>query len=208
MIKTAFVGLSLAATLFSACGSIPQEDRSLKGHYIYRSKGLNKRFIDSDDPLGRNMIFADVLEHAENDSFIIVRQRPSSKYLKYHLGFYLYARYIAYTAWLRDTGIVNTQDGRFMKGFIETDSVNYRLFKQRNVTERNNTKDKGLELAIADSIINHDPYYKQIAYGKDDNYWIIRLSKDSLLGPFSKTGYLQERKVLAIPGGLTLGSDE
>ncbi|HEX9511548.1 MAG TPA: hypothetical protein VF939_13760 [Puia sp.] len=190
-----------------ACQSIKKEDKQLASHYIYRSKGLDKRFIDPQNALGKNIIYADVTDYASSDSFILVRQKPSDRYLKNHLGFYLYFRFLAYADYLRNPSVVNTEDGRFMKGFIETDSINYQLFMHRQASENNTAKDKDIEWAIADSLIHYDPYYKKIASG-EDNYWILQLSADTLLGPFSKAAYGQERKLLRIPENLKLKSEE
>ena len=192
--------------LLPGCQSIKKEDRKLNSHYTYRSTGLDKRYIDPQNALGKNLIYADVVDYISSDSFILVRQRPSDKYLKNHLGFYLYFRFLIYADYLRNPANVDTDDNRVNKQFVQTDSINYRLFTARGATEKQTAADKTIELAIADSLIHNDPYYKKIASG-EDNYWIIRLSTDTLLGPFSKEAYLQERNLLSVPAKLTLKSD-
>jgi hypothetical protein len=205
--KKTVIRILIVLAALPACQSIKKEDKQLAGHYIYRSKGLDKRFIDPQNALGKNIIYADVIDYASSDSFILVQQKPSDKYLKNHLGFYLYFRFLAYADYLRNPSVVNTEDGKFMKGFIETDSINYQLFMHRQASEKNTAKDKEIGLAIADSLIHNDPGYKKIASG-EDNYWILRLAADRLLGPFSKAAYMQERKQLSIPGDLKLKSEE
>jgi len=191
--------------LLPGCQSIKKEDRKLNSHYTYRSTGLDKRYIDPQNALGKNLIYADVVDYISSDSFILVRQRPSDKYLKNHLGFYLYFRFLIYADYLRNPANIDTDD-RVNRQFVQTDSINYRLFTARGATEKQTAADKTIELAIADSLIHNDPYYKKIASG-EDNYWIIRLSTDTLLGPFSKEAYLQERNLLSVPAKLTLKSD-
>lgn len=205
--KKTLGSLFIVLAAMQACQSVKKEEKQLASHYTYRSKGLDKRFIDPQNALGKNIIYADVIDYASSDSFILVRQKPSDKYLKNHLGFYLYFRFLAYADYLRNPAVVNTEDGRFMKGFIETDSMNYKLFMHRQASEKNTAKDEDIELAIADSLIHNDPYYKKIAFG-EDNYWILQLSADTLSGPLSKDAYLQERKLLRIPDSLKLKSEE
>lgn len=197
----------MVLALLPGCQSIKKEDKKLASHYTYRSSGLDKRFIDPQNALGKNIIYADVVDYVSSDSFILARQRPSDKYLKNHLGFYLYFRFLIYADYLRNPANVDSDDTRVNKQFVQTDSINYRLFKTRGATEQNTATDKNIELAIADSLINNDSYYKKIASG-EDNYWIIRISTDTLLGPFSRDAYLQERNLLHIPAELTLKSDK
>ena len=201
--------LLFVAVLLPACeGVVKKEDVKLPGHYTYRSTGKDKRYIDPQNGLGMNIIYADVVDYVSNDSFILVRQTPSSKYLKNHLGFYLYFRYIIYADYLRNPLNVDTSsDDQINKEFVKKDSINYRIFLQRQASEKNTDVDKAIEVRIADSLIQHDPYYHTIAYGEEDNYWILRLSKDTLLGPFSKEAYRQERLSLPIPAGLKLKSE-
>ncbi|MES1160393.1 MAG: hypothetical protein ABUM51_06540 [Bacteroidota bacterium] len=207
--KNISYNLLFAVMLLPACQeNIKKEDVKLPGHYTYRSTGKDKRYIDPQNGLGLNIVYADVVDYAGNDSFILVRQKPSSKYLKNHLGFYLYFRYIIYADYLRNPRNVDTADAdEVNKEFVKRDSINYKLFLYRQASEKNTDLDKAIEVSIADSLIQHDPYYHKIAYGEGDNYWILRLSKDTLLGPFSKEAYQQERKSLSIPPGLKLKSE-
>jgi len=204
--RTTLLKIAVVLALLTGCQSIKKEDKKLAGHYTYRSTGLDKRFIDPQNALGKNIIYADVVDYVSSDSFILVRQRPSDKYLKNHLGFYLYFRFLIYADYLRNPANIDTDDNRVNKPFVQTDSVNYRLFRARGATEQQTAADKNIELAIADSLIHNDPYYKKIASG-EDNYWIIRLSADTLLGPFSKEAYLQERNLLHIPAEIALKAD-
>ena len=210
-----FSNVAVSLLLLPACqglvknDDVKKEDVKLPSHYTYRSMGKDKRYIDPQNGLGMNIIYADVVEYASNDSFILVRQKPSSKYLKNHLGFYLYFRYLIYADYLRNPRNVDTANAdEVNKEFVKKDSINYRLFLQRQASEKNTDLDKAIEVAIADSLIHHDPYYHRIAFGEEDNYWILQLSTDTLLGPFPKKVYQQERELLHIPAGLKLKSDQ
>ncbi len=205
--KNLFTLLIILVALPACHPTIKQEEKKLISHYTFRSRGLDKRFIDAENNFGRNVIYADVTDYASSDSFILAQQKPSVKYLKNHVGFYLYFRYLIYSDYLRHPAIINEEDNRSMKWRIEGDSINYQLFLARHASEKSTAADKAIQEAIADSLINHDPYYKKISSG-ETNYWIIQISTDSLLGPFSKTAYLQERKLLHIPADLTLKSEE
>lgn len=50
----------------------------------------------------------------------------------------------------------------------------------------------------ADSILNHDPYYKLI-FAHKINYWIIANKSKEVLGPLTKEEYKNKRKELKIP---------
>ncbi|HTI09261.1 MAG TPA: hypothetical protein VL832_11920 [Puia sp.] len=208
--RRSFSNLWFVLLLLPACqADVKKEDIKLPGHYTYRSAGKDKRYIDPQNGVGMNIIYADVVDYASNDSFILVRQKPSSKYFKNHLGFYLYFRYLIYADYLRNPRNVDTADaGLVNKEFVKKDSINYKLFLQRQASEKNTDQDKAIEVAIADSLIHHDPYYRKVAFGEEDNFWIIRLSTDTLLGPYSKGGYQQEREVLHVPASLKLKSEE
>ena len=207
--RRSFSNLWFVLLILPSCQSeVKKEDVKLAGHYTFRSAGMDKRTIDPQNGLGMNIIYADVVEYASSDSFILARQKPSSKYFKNHLGFYLYFRYLIYADYLRNPlNVDTTTDDQVNKEFVKKDSINYKLFLERRASEKNTDRDKAIEVEIADSLINHDPTYHKIAFG-EDNYWIIRLSTDSLSGPYSKEAYQQERALLHVPASLKLKSEE
>lgn len=184
--------------LFASCNEFSQDYIELSGLYFFRNKGAHKRSINSQNGLSKNVIYADVIDYKSNDSFIVAQQIPNLINYKYELGSSLYLRYIAYADYLRNPKIINSNLGRFYKGTIENDSINYKIFLNKGASEKNSIQDINLEEEIADSLLKNDPKYKKIVYSKE-NYWIIRISKDTLLGPLSKSEYLSERELLHIP---------
>ena len=175
------------------------EDRILTAHgYLYDSKGENGRCIYSQNTAGKTFIFGDITDYFASDSFILARQIPSKTFYKNFLGFTLYQRFLARESYLGASPVERMTDSLRFVAVAKDDSINYGLFKARGASDQNTAKDSKIYQDIADSLLEHDPWYQKIL-SADENYWIIQISKDTLFGPFSKAEYLKEKVRLHIP---------
>lgn len=191
---------------FSSCHY--HETIRLSGHSYYISGGLyNRRIFSENSLLYKTSIYSDVVAYDYDENYIIVKQLPTTHYASIHIGFDLYNRYTTYASYLADTNIFNKKEWSSLKGHIESDSVNYRIFHSRGASLENDSMDIHISHSIADSLIHNDPYYKNI-YSRSENYWIIINVRDSLIGPLTKEEFLIQRKQLNIPDKLDFEKEQ
>jgi hypothetical protein len=190
-----------------ACNEFDTDSKDLNGRYYFQNKGVNGGTIHFHNAASKNIIYADVVDYALDDSFILAEQHPSRSYIKNYLGNDLYDRYTAYADYLRNPHAKNQdQDPTVLKS-IQGDSINYREFLERGADDKNSIDDINIYEQLSDSLINNDPYYKRILSAKQ-NFWIIRLSDDSMFGPLTKSVYFKERARLSIPRKLMLSFEK
>jgi hypothetical protein len=127
------------------------------GTIVYKSNEKNK--------FEKILIYADVASVSNNDDYIIVKQIPNKKILlqniKDDLG--LWSNY--YLEIKRDSLI----------------DLNYQKTSIYNIHKL--VTNKGAE-AMADSILNNEPFYKKMFRNKY-NYYIIEKTNDSVFGPLT-----------------------
>jgi len=184
--------------------NLSNETNKMSGNSFFMNKGIGYRMISSNNAiLHKTTIYQDVVSMAYNDDFILARQKPNKRHYVPSLGIDLYTRYTSYLHYKDNPHIINEEGYKEQKGKIEWDTINYKLFTERGASDKNTSNDIQISWAIADSLINNDPYYKKI-FVNEVNYWIIYNRKDTLMGPLTKQEYIAKRKELKIPDNLQL----
>jgi hypothetical protein len=190
-----------------SCGENDTTVSQLSGGYVFNDRGIGRREIYPTIMSDGDMVYADVVDHVYDSNFILIEQKPSFEWYKYSLGFNLYFRFESFSEYLRQPDIVNSSSWSRLKGKIEADTNNYKLFHAYGATEANSHQDSDIELWIADSLLRNDPYYKRIISAKQ-NFWIISVATNSLFGPFSNQDYFRKKRELKIPDGLKLNFEK
>lgn len=198
---------SFFVTFFCLCTmscNLGSETSIVSGNSFYANNGKGRRRIYSENEiLHRTTIYPDVVSYAYNEKFIIAKQKPTKEGWLPYLSLDLYNRYIAYKEYSQNPDIFSEESWKPLKGEIEWDSSNYKIFHDREATDKNSSEDLIIGRSIADSLIKNDPYYKKI-FANEVNYWIIYNPQDTLIGPLTKEEYLEKRRELNIPDELKL----
>jgi hypothetical protein len=171
----------------------------LSGNSVFNQK----RIYSNNIVLHKTTIYPDVVKYEFNSDFIIAKQKPNKSSYAAHWSFDLYSRYTTYAEYMSDKKVSKTSSWQGLEEKIEGDSLIYKLFLEKGATLNNTSNDISISLMIADSLIGNDPNYRKI-FENDENYWIIDNSRDTLIGPLTKTEYLIEWKKLKIPDDLKL----
>lgn len=130
----------------------------------------------------------------------IVIQEPTVKGYERFLAQDLRYRYES-IIYKPDTLKNNVYDDKFLKSHLWTDSgIHANVTKE--IKPDNNASFERLDL-IADSIVKFDPYIKS-HFVRKRNYLIIIKKKDIILGPYSKSQYIDRRKELKVSEDLQL----
>lgn len=193
---------SLSLTFILSCGQ--QDTRYQLSENITYFNDAGKGMIRGGNVLLHNThIYGNVVSYDFDKDFIIAKQRPDKQCFTYSLGANLYTRYTAYAEYISDSNIFEKPSFAPLKGHIEHDSNNYRIFHSRGVSLTNSSNDIQMSKNIADSLINSDPYYQKI-FSRQENYWIIDIAKDTLIGPLTENEFAAKRTELGVSKQLKL----
>jgi hypothetical protein len=125
----------------SACNEFDTDSKDLNGRYYFQNKGVNGRTIIFRYAGSKNIIYADVVDYALDDSFLLAEQHPSKSNYKNSLGNDLYDRYTAYADYLRDPHAKNQNHDPGLLKSIKSDSVNSREFLKWGADEKKSVVD-------------------------------------------------------------------
>jgi hypothetical protein len=148
------------------------------GTIVYKSEHENS-FVDP-------IVYSDIKKCVFDNKYILVYQEPNKVYFYKELEDKIKAFNSNFISTKKDTVL------KLIYGSISTKVINALINKNDNQVKR-----------VADSIITNEIYYKKMFTNKF-NYWIIRLSDDSLIGPLNKEEYLGKRNELNISSSLKL----
>jgi len=93
-----------------------------------------------------------------------------------------------------------------MQSPLKSDYTNMITFYLRDNIDRfpDNSKYQQIQSEkVADSLLKYDVYYRKI-FSNKVNYWIIRISNDSIYGPLNENEYYYLRSALGVPKSLKL----
>jgi len=96
-----------------------------------------------------------------------------------------------------------------MQNPLKEDHIDMVAFYLRDNFDKfpNNSKVQQIKSEkIADSLLKYDFYYRKI-FSNNVNYWIIKVSNDSIYGPLNKNEYYYFRGVLGVPKSLKLSQE-
>ena len=197
VIKNVMKKSKVCLIIMFSCSIVSCADNDkINGKYtIFVDSGMKR--LRSNVISERKNIYPNIVEITNDNGFVLVKQIPDKKWHINDLGFDLFNIYCFYSNYLKNSAVDKKWDG------LESDSVIYHIFKSRGASVENTSNDIRIRLNVADSLIANDPIYKKI-FANDTNYWIIYEAKDTLIGPLSKSEYLNKRIELKIPDNLTL----
>lgn len=167
----------------------------LSGDYTYVHEGKDYNFI-----IGKNNIYANVIDYNFDDNYILVCQIPNrSMYLSYFAS-ELSGKYSTYYSYLKDS---TSEKFYRSRNEILADSIIPKIFKSKNISFENSFEDikKGKE--IADSIMKNNPFHIKV-FSLKKVYWIIKIKNNFLIGPLSENEYKIKRKELNLSSKLML----
>lgn len=140
------------------------------GTIVYKSESENS-FVNP-------IVYSDIKKCVSNNRYILVYQEPNKIFFYQELEDKLK---------VFNSYFISTKKDSVFKlpfGKISSKSINELLNKNGNQAN-----------LLADSIIINEMYYKKM-FANKFNYWIIRLSDDSIIGPLNKDEYLRMRNIL------------
>ena len=118
---------------------------------------------------------SDVIDYSFDDKYIIIKQKYNREVLLNELGMEL-------SSWGGDYNIYKRE------GVINFNDVPVSLKEiSKQIELRGSTN-------LADSIISHSTYYKELLTPNKINYYIIDKDEDSILGPFDKLEFEKIKK--------------
>lgn len=189
--------VACATNLLVSCGAgFGDIGKDLGNGYSYRAEGSN-RWIMADN-IFKQSIYAKILHFSYNDSFILASQQPSVEMYKTYLASDLRFKF---TYFLEQKVISNVtqNEAKFLNSNFWKDSSLHN--KLRRALPLNTLENTDYLNAIVDSVINMDPYYRNILSRKL-NYWIIRKHDDSISGPLTRSEFEKNCQAFSIPAKL------
>ena len=138
--------------------------------FIYKSDKTRSRYYSIIDKTP-----SDIIDYSFDDNYIIAKQKYNREVLLNELGMELSSWGGDYDIYKRE-GVINFNDVPVSLKEIS---------KQIELRRRTN---------LADSIISHSTYYKELLTPNKINYYIIDKDEDSILGPFDKLEFEKVKK--------------
>ena len=138
--------------------------------FIYKSDKTRSRYYSIIDKTP-----SDIIDYSFDDNYIIAKQKYNREVLLNELGMELSSWGGDYNMYKRE-GVINFNDVPVSLKEIS---------KQIELRRRTN---------LADSIISHSTYYKELLTPNKINYYIIDKDEDSILGPFDKLEFEKVKK--------------
>ena len=122
---------------------------------------------------------SDVIDYSFDDKYIIIKQKYNREVLLNELEMELFSWEEDYNMHKRE-GVINFNDVPV------------------SLKEISKQIDLGRSTNLADSIISHSSYYKELLTPNKINYYIIDKDKDSVLGPLTKEEFEKVKKEKSI----------
>jgi hypothetical protein len=138
--------------------------------FIYKSDKTRSRYYSIIDKTP-----SDIIDYSFDDNYIIAKQKYNRKVLLNELGMELSSWRGYYNIYKRE-GVINFNDVQVSLKEIS-----------KQIELRGSTN-------LADSIISHSSYYKELLTPNKINYYIIDKDEDSILGPFDKLEFEKIKK--------------
>lgn len=138
--------------------------------YIYKSDKRRSRYYSVIDKTP-----SDIIDYSFDDNYIIAKQKYNREVLLNELGMEL-SRWGGYYNIYKREGVINFNDVPVSLKEIS-----------KQIELRGSTN-------LADSIISHSSYYKELLTPNKINYYIIDKDEDSILGPFDKLEFEKIKK--------------
>jgi len=138
--------------------------------FIYKSDKIRSRYYSIIDKTP-----SDIIDYSFDDNYIIAKQKYNREVLLNELGMELSSWGGYYNIYKRE-GVINFKDVQVSLKEIS---------KQIELSGSTN---------LADSIISHSSYYKELLTPNKINYYIIDKDEDSILGPFDKLEFEKIKK--------------
>ena len=138
--------------------------------FIYKSDKTRSRYYSIIDKTP-----SDIIDYSFDDNYIIAKQKYNREVLLNELGMEL-------SSWGGDYNIYKRE------GVINFNDVQVSLKEiSKQIELRGSTN-------LANSIISHSTYYKELLTPNKINYYIIDKDEDSILGPFDKLEFEKIKK--------------
>jgi hypothetical protein len=138
--------------------------------FIYKSDKTRRRYYSIIDKTP-----SDIIDYSFDDNYIIAKQKYNREVLLNELGMELSSWGGYYNIYKRE-GVINFNDVPVSLKEIS-----------KQIELRGSTN-------LADSIISHSTYYKELLTPNKINYYIIDKDEDSILGPFDKLEFEKIKK--------------
>ena len=138
--------------------------------YIYKSDKRRSSYYSVIDKTP-----SDIIDYSFDDNYIIAKQKYNRKVLLNELGMELSSWRGYYNIYKRE-GVINFNDVQVSLKEIS-----------KQIELRGSTN-------LADSIISHSSYYKELLTPNKINYYIIDKDEDSTWGPFDKLEFEKIKK--------------
>ena len=138
--------------------------------FIYKSDKTRSRYYSIIDKTP-----SDIIDYSFDDNYIIAKQKYNREVLLNELRMELSSWGGYYNIYKRE-GVINFKDVQVSLKEIS---------KQIELSGSTN---------LADSIISHSSYYKELLTPNKINYYIIDKDEDSILGPFDKLEFEKIKK--------------
>ena len=138
--------------------------------FIYKSDKTRSRYYSIIDKTP-----SDIIDYSFDDNYIIAKQKYNREVLLNELRMELSSWGGYYNIYKRE-GVINFKDVQVSLKEIS-----------KQIELRGSTN-------LADSIISHSSYYKELLTPNKINYYIIDKDEDSILGPFDKLEFEKIKK--------------
>ena len=138
--------------------------------YIYKSDKRRSSYYSVIDKTP-----SDIIDYSFDDNYIIAKQKYNREVLLNELGMELSSWGGYYNIYKRE-GVINFNDVPV------------------SLKEISKQIDLGRSTNLADSIISHSSYYKELLTPNKINYYIIDKDEDSILGPFDMLEFEKIKK--------------
>ena len=138
--------------------------------FIYKSDKTRRRYYSIIDKTP-----SDIIDYSFDDNYIIAKQKYNREVLLNELRMELSSWGGYYNIYKRE-GVINFNDVPV------------------SLKEISKQIDLGRSTNLADSIISHSSYYKELLTPNKINYYIIDKDEDSILGPFDKLEFEKIKK--------------
>ena len=138
--------------------------------YIYKSDKRRSSYYSVIDKTP-----SDIIDYSFDDNYIIAKQKHNREVLLNELEMEL-SRWGGYYNIYKREGVINFNDVQVSLKEIS-----------KQIELRGSTN-------LADSIISHSSYYKELLTPNKINYYIIDKDEDSILGPFDKLEFEKIKK--------------
>ena len=138
--------------------------------FIYKSDKTRSRYYSIIDKTP-----SDIIDYSFDNNYIIAKQKYNREVLLNELGMELSSWGGYYNIYKRE-GVINFKDVPV------------------SLKEISKQIDLGRSTNLADSIISHSTYYKELLTPNKINYYIIDKDEDSILGPFDKLEFEKIKK--------------